>query len=587
MNIMTKRGNLDNVVTYEHFCDTFADLNNIPASEIFLGSTAVVIQGESGFTEFYIANSNKEWVPIVTSEGGGGLGVHICAEGEYDSSGVPTIEFPDENTFYFVPGGTSPNLYTEWIYANSAWEQVGSSTIDLSAYATKADTVLETTLSRGRKDGTTVGEGSFAFGSSVEASGNSAHAEGGNTVSSGLYSHAEGSATTASIHSSHAEGNATTASGTASHAEGYHTTTSGQYSHAEGAYTTAQGIASHAEGLYTIGAGRASHVAGKYNIIDSYDSWPEWTANTSYSIGDKVKVTTTSNNTTIVTGYVCKTANSDASFTSSNWQKHTYMNYATIVGNGDDENSRSNAYALDWDGNEHLMGDVYVGCNADSSGGIKLARLGDVQINGTSIVSNGVANIQPIIFDNGASDSNYGVVKIKYLANGLTLTSQGHLAISPAPIDNIKNPVSGNYSTYRPIVPLTEHYATFYGLAKAAGDSTQSASSNAVGTYTDSAKQAIQEMIGVENRTVTVTGTDPVIVGQADTSYLCGEVSTLSITPPAQGVIDVIFSSGSSATILTLPNTVRMPEWFEVEANHTYEINIANGVYGVVTSWAD
>ena len=36
-----------------------------------------------------------------------------------------------------------------------------------------------------------------------------------------------------------------------------------------------------------------------------------------------------------------------------------------------------------------------------------------------------------------------------------------------------------------------------YGLAKAAGDSTQSASSNVVGTYTDEAKVAIQKMLGV------------------------------------------------------------------------------------------
>ena len=42
--------------------------------------------------------------------------------------------------------------------------------------------------------------------------------------------------------------------------------------------------------------------------------------------------------------------------------------YANIVGNGGAQ-TRSNAYALDWDGNGHFAGDVYVGCNADSSGG--------------------------------------------------------------------------------------------------------------------------------------------------------------------------------------------------------------------------
>lgn len=47
------------------------------------------------------------------------------------------------------------------------------------------------------------------------------------------------------------------------------------------------------------------------------------------------------------------------------------------------------------------------------------------------------------------------------------------------------------------IAPGVEDAASFYGLAKAAGDSTQSASSNAVGNYTDAAKVAIQKMLGI------------------------------------------------------------------------------------------
>jgi len=51
------------------------------------------------------------------------------------------------------------------------------------------------------------------------------------------------------------------------------------------------------------------------------------------------------------------------------------MNYAEIVGNGTGTASRSNARALDWDGNEYLNGDIYVGCDADSANGVKLARI--------------------------------------------------------------------------------------------------------------------------------------------------------------------------------------------------------------------
>jgi len=42
---MTKRGSLDNEITNEFFCDTTADLAKIPASQINLGSVAIVVDG--------------------------------------------------------------------------------------------------------------------------------------------------------------------------------------------------------------------------------------------------------------------------------------------------------------------------------------------------------------------------------------------------------------------------------------------------------------------------------------------------------------------------------------------------------------
>lgn len=159
--------------------------------------------------------------------------------------------------------------------------------------ADKTDTVLETTLSRGRKEDTTVGEGSFAFGRNVEASGlysqaegeltiasgRASHAEGRSigyaeyidgervsatyyTTASGAASHAEGQGTHAEKSGSHAEGTLTKARGATSHAEGTQTDASGNYSHAEGGFATASGTASHAEGEYTIASGFAAHAEG-------------------------------------------------------------------------------------------------------------------------------------------------------------------------------------------------------------------------------------------------------------------------------------------------------------------------------------
>jgi hypothetical protein len=61
MNIMTKRGSQDNIATYEHYCDTIEDMRKIDSNYINLGSICVVLEGESGSLEVYIANSKKEW----------------------------------------------------------------------------------------------------------------------------------------------------------------------------------------------------------------------------------------------------------------------------------------------------------------------------------------------------------------------------------------------------------------------------------------------------------------------------------------------------------------------------------------------
>lgn len=66
MNVMTKRGSQDNVVTYEHFCDTAADKQNIDPKYITLGSVCVVLDDETTNHEltFYLAKSDKTWKQV-------------------------------------------------------------------------------------------------------------------------------------------------------------------------------------------------------------------------------------------------------------------------------------------------------------------------------------------------------------------------------------------------------------------------------------------------------------------------------------------------------------------------------------------
>lgn len=63
MTVMTKRGQADNVITYEHICDTTADLEKIDPKYITLGSIALVLKGAAGI-EVYMATSDKEWIEL-------------------------------------------------------------------------------------------------------------------------------------------------------------------------------------------------------------------------------------------------------------------------------------------------------------------------------------------------------------------------------------------------------------------------------------------------------------------------------------------------------------------------------------------
>ena len=144
------------------------------------------------------------------------------------------------------------------------------------------------------------------------ASGKYSHAEGDFTKASGNYAHAEGGSTVASGNYAHAEGDFTTASGSASHAEGRYTMAIAIGSHAEGNFTTASANYSHAEGNNTKALSTEQHVQGKYNIADR-------------------------------TG-----------------------KYAFIIGNGTGDNARSNALAIDWNG------DIYP---ANYGKGVNLAQL--------------------------------------------------------------------------------------------------------------------------------------------------------------------------------------------------------------------
>lgn len=748
-------------------------------------ATFTVTNGESGVYVGTQEPTNPNVNVWINPDGEGSsvqsMQIHICSAAEYDAqTGVPTISMPDTTTFYLVPGGEANNLYVEWVYTNGAWEQFGSASIDLSGYAMVADVPVEAGTGTGSIQGK---EWQFTntITSTSTASGNGSFAVGLFTVASGGQSCAHGCQTTASGGNTHAEGNMTTASGNNAHAEGQLSIASGDLAHAEGSSTKAKGFASHSAGEDTIAVGASSYAGGFRNVEDSYVNWPEWVASTSYVIGDKVKITTTVNNETTITGYICKTANEDAEFTAAKWTKDSHMNFAEIIGNGTTNSARSNARALSWEGNEYLAGDLYVHANSDSSGGNKVATAADTVLEttlsrgrnskksvgvgsfafgsgvvasgaysvatgnitkalgmfsyaeGNDVTANGVLshsegsgastttkltgaenattytvngnmsflspysiisagskfvqivsvdttnstitvtptlgealnNLEVAVSHGGAfgtiahsegvgtiAASNYQHVQGKYniiddnsvyadiVGNGttpamksnayaLSWTGDGRYAgdvyvgcnadssggtklakltdvtVSDVQVNGTSIVSSGVANVpvasstdckfgahmWKPIVPNHQHESTFYGLAKAAGDTTQYLSSNAVGTYTETALSKISDML---NAPVTVSGANPTITAMAGVQYVCGEVETLAITVPASGCVDIRFTSGSSIptslTITSAKTGVSAIKWANgwdevCEADAVYEINILDGEYGVMAEW--
>lgn len=71
-----------------------------------------------------------------------GMEFVILKTGEYNSNGVPTITGA-AGKIYLVPKTPSEtaNIYSEWIYANGAFEKIGDTAVDLSGYIQESELV--------------------------------------------------------------------------------------------------------------------------------------------------------------------------------------------------------------------------------------------------------------------------------------------------------------------------------------------------------------------------------------------------------------------------------------------------------------
>ena len=162
-------------------------------------------------------------------------------------------------------------------------------------------------------------------------------------------------------------------SGNGSFASGETCTASGNISFVQGSLSQATGDYSHAMGQGVVASANNQSVIGKYNVENNISEVPAWNSKTAYVIGNIVKLTETNVNTNTTETYYYKCVGANTGRMPPQypyWISTDYKDLIEIVGNGTATNARSNARALDKDGNEYLKGNLYIQCSEDSTGGI-------------------------------------------------------------------------------------------------------------------------------------------------------------------------------------------------------------------------
>lgn len=165
-------------------------------------------------------------------------------------------------------------------------------------------------------------------------------------------------------------------------------------------------------------------------------------------------------------------------------------------------------------------GDVTVQYRADTKLFVdKYKGAQDVRINDTSILdAQGVAEI-PF-----ADANNFGVCGVSN-SYGTQIINNGYMGIYSASDGDIKNGSNTNGATYRPITPKIQHKSVFYGLAKLAG-ADMAQSSNPVGQFTDEAKIAIQQMLGLWTPKFSISATcEEETANFGQTELVCDDVA--------------------------------------------------------------
>ena len=272
---------------------------------------------------------------------------------------------------------------------------------------------------------TASGDDSYTEGTQNTASGNQSHAEGYNNVASGNFTHAEGYYTTAAGNNSHAEGyntqtlsgnypshsegSNTKARGESAHAEGhvdqndtgkrtingveYNLGANGKGSHAEGHNTIAQSIASHSEGSETAALHNFTHAEGSHTIASgNYGSHAEGANTTASGWGSHAEGEGTTASANYSHSGGLHTISNTVAGTAIGKYNISGTNKLFVVGNGTDDNNRSDAFVVYEDGNVSFNNSLFKSGSGHSQFLTHANQNTNDNANDTRAISNGDFN---------------------------------------------------------------------------------------------------------------------------------------------------------------------------------------------------
>ncbi len=315
------------------------------------------------------------------------------------------------------------------------------------------------------------------------------------------------------------------------------------YCYADGILTWALRLGSRADGLGTIATMNYQHARGIYNEID-------------------------------------------------NTEHHTIENgYLDIVGNGNDENDRSNAYTLSRDGVGWFAGGLKVGGSGQYDGAAKdVATVEQVTAKANEAETAAKSYADTKLEKKVDKEEGYTLSKVRDLELSygddcvlleVTKTSDAGIVGPTNPIEPTSDSVdeTESISTYSSSSVVWEvESCDFYNTEQANNKNAETLA--AAKNYTDTKLKGKADRYAIS---ASVTGNTLLLADKSDTQLLSAAAATLTLTLPetVTSGYECFFSfkSGATATTLTVPSGIT---WTGTDCNSGKEfVPLANTVYEV------